>query len=83
MEEYQHTHKQLFNKVLGELLMFYFVRCGQWKHHKNKHNTKNKLLTRITEKAIITIPKENNKFINLSSYVYLYTPKELNISYYN
>ena len=80
--EDESKHKQLLNKVLGELEMFYFVRSTEWRHHKNKHNTANKILTRIKESAIITIPTEDNKFINLFNYVYLYTPKQLNISYY-
>ena len=82
MDDPLKIHKDLLNKVLGELEMFYFVRSMEWKHHKNKHNKNNKNLTRITERAIITIPQGDNKFIKLNNFVYFYTPKELNISYY-
>ena len=76
------AHKQQFNKVLEEIAKWYFVRSTEWKHHRNKYNTNNKILTRITEQTIITIANNDNKFITLNNYVYLYTPKQLNISYY-
>ena len=70
-------HKEKYNKVLNQFEMYYFIRDYEWRQHKTDPNIK-----RIKEKAIITISNDNNKFIEIPIYVYLYTPKQLNIMKY-
>ena len=70
-------HKTKYNKVLNQFEMYYFIMSDEWRQNKQDNNIK-----RITEKAIITLSNYDNKFIKLTNYVYIYTPKQLNIMKY-
>ena len=70
-------HKTKYNKVLNQFEMYYFIGSDEWRQNKQDKNIK-----LITEKAIITLSNYDNKFIKLTNFVYIYTPKQLNITKY-
>ena len=72
------AHKTLFNEVLNGLEMAHYPQTKQWQHYKPTINNKNKL-TRIYGRNIIT---PGNKTIKTDYYIYFYTDRKLNISYY-
>ena len=70
-------HKTKYNNVLNQFEMYYFMMSDEWRQNTQDNNIK-----RITEKAIITLSNYDDKFIKLTNYVYIYTPKQLNIMKY-
>ena len=70
-------HKTTYTKVLNQFEMYYFIGSDEWRQNKQDKNIK-----LITEKAIITLSNYDNKFIKLTNFVYIYTPKQLNITKY-
>ena len=72
------AHKTKFNEVLNALEIVYFTQFKERRHYKPTINNKNKL-TRIYGRNIIT---PGNKTIETDYYIYFYTDRKLNISYY-
>ena len=70
-------HKQKYINVLNELETLHYPQLLEWRHNKNKLNTKHNILTRIKSKRIINIPLNKNKCITYYYYEYCYTPKKI------